>query len=367
MINVAVLGAGNIGSLISVLLSNYDRNNQYNVHLLSAYFQGSMEEYNHRGIRAVAFNVADSEALEEYIRANEIHVIVSALPYALNKEVANVAVNNSVHYFDLTEDVSVKNHLIALAEEHKDKCPILMPQCGLAPGFINIVGAHLIRHFEHVTEAKIRVGALPQTVSNSLKYNLTWSTNGLVNEYGNPCEAVVNGVFVDNLPPLEGVESTLIDGVEYEAFNTSGGLGTLAESFSGVCDNLNYKTMRYPGHCEKIRFLMNDLDLNNDRETLERILESAVPTTTQDVIVIYASVTGTRHGHFTEKSYTLKVYPKHLVYKEWAGIQVTTAAGVCAALDITLNDRTKYPGGFVKQEDIDFDVFMNNQFGELYE
>lgn len=365
MKNVAVLGAGNIGSLISVLLSNYVEND-YNVHLLSAHFQGSLEDYNHRGIHAVAFNVADSDALGQYVKDNDIHAIVSALPYSLNKDVANVAAENGVHYFDLTEDVSVKNHLVALSKMHGKKCPILMPQCGLAPGFINIVGAHLIRQFEHVHEAKIRVGALPQTVSNSLKYNLTWSTNGLVNEYGNPCEAIVGGFFVDDLPPLEGIESTLIDGVEYEAFNTSGGLGTLAETFGEACDNLNYKTMRYPGHCEKIKFLMDDLDLNDDRETLERILESAIPTTTQDVIVIYASVSGISHSQFTEKSYTLKVYPKHLVYKDWAGIQVTTAAGVCAALDITLNDPDKYKGGFVKQEDIDFDVFMNNRFGKLY-
>ena len=61
----------------------------------------------------------------------------------------------------------------------------------------------------------------------------------------------------------------------YEAFNTSGGLGTLADTYAGNVRTMNYKTLRYPGHCEKIHLLMNDLKLNEDRETLKRILERA--------------------------------------------------------------------------------------------
>ena len=79
------------------------------------------------------------------------------------------------------------------------------------------------------------------------------------------------------LQPLEGYETIELDGLLYEAFNTSGGLGTLADTYRGRSSTMNYKTLRYPGHCEKIHFLMKDLKLNEDRETLKRILERAVP------------------------------------------------------------------------------------------
>jgi len=358
MKNIAVLGAGNIGSLISILLAT----NEYNVHLLSDNFPDI--DFETHGIHLCISDVSDTDSLQRFVKDNAIDVIVSALPYYLNIGVATIANENNINYFDLTEDVGVKNHILNLVETSSQN-NILMPQCGLAPGFINIVGADLMRQFDSIHEAKLRVGALPQTISNSLKYNLTWSTNGLVNEYGNPCEAIVEGRFVDDLMPLEGVETTLIDGVEYEAFNTSGGLGTLAETFAQKARNLNYKTLRYPGHCEKIKFLMFDLRLNEKRHVLENILEQAVPMTKQDVIVIYSAVSGNVAGKFKELSYVNKVYPREIAGQVWAGIQVTTAAGVCAALDITINNPEKY-NGFVRQEDINLDEFINNRFGEYY-
>ena len=135
----------------------------------------------------------------------------------------------------------------------------------------------------------MRVGALPVHPSNALKYSLTWSTDGLINEYGNVCYGIENGVKTA-LRPLEGYETIEVDGLLYEAFNTSGGLGTLADTYAGKVQTMNYKTLRYPGHCDKIHFLMNDLKLNQQRETLKHLLENAVPKTDQDVVLIYASV-----------------------------------------------------------------------------
>ena len=108
-----------------------------------------------------------------------------------------------------------------------------MPQCGLAPGFISIAAYHLTRLFDKLDAVYMRVGALPQFPSNALKYNLTWSTDGLINEYCNPCEAIHDGRRIDVLP-LEGLEHFSLDGVRYEAFNTSGGLGTLCETLDGA-------------------------------------------------------------------------------------------------------------------------------------
>ena len=141
----------------------------------------------------------------------------------------------------------------------------------------------------------MRVGALPKFPSNELKYNLTWSTDGLINEYCNECEAIHEGERVE-ARALDGYEHFSLDGIAYEAFNTSGGLGTLCETFDGKVRNLDYKTVRYPGHRDLIRMLARDLRLCERRELFLEVLENAVPATTQDVVLVFVTVTGERGG-----------------------------------------------------------------------
>ena len=93
---------------------------------------------------------------------------------------------------------------------------------------------------------------------------------------------------------------------------------------------MDYKTIRYPGHCEQMRLLMNDLKLNQDRGTLKRILENAVPQTLQDVVIVYAAVTGMQHGELREENYVSKIYPQIIAGRLWSAIQVSTASGICA-------------------------------------
>jgi saccharopine dehydrogenase-like NADP-dependent oxidoreductase len=128
---------------------------------------------------------------------------------------------------------------------------------------------------------------------------------------------------------------------------------------------MDYKTMRYPGHCEQMRLLMNDLKLNHDRATLKRILENAVPQTLQDVVVIYVAVTGTQDGELREENYVNKVYPQVIADRLWSAIQVTTASGVCAVLDLVLEQPGRYHG-FVRQEDFPLPEVLANRFGRRY-
>ncbi|HBC57919.1 MAG TPA: saccharopine dehydrogenase, partial [Gammaproteobacteria bacterium] len=204
----------------------------------------------------------------------------------------------------------------------------------------------------------------PLHPSNALKYSLTWSTDGLINEYGNPCQGIEQGQLTE-LQPLEGLETIELDGLLYEAFNTSGGLGTLAETYQGQVRSMNYKTMRYPGHCEKIRLLMQDLRLNEDRETLKKVLERAIPKTKQDVVLIYASVTGERNSEFYEQNYVKKVYPQWIAGQLWSAIQVTTASGICSVVDLTLKNPNQFRG-FIGQEAYDLADILNNPFGACY-
>jgi saccharopine dehydrogenase-like NADP-dependent oxidoreductase len=287
--------------------------------------------------------------------------VVSCAPFHCNPLIARRAKANGVHYFDLTEDVEVTQQVKELAAGSQT---LFAPQCGLAPGFITIVANHLMRSMTEVSDLRLRVGALPRYPSNRLKYNLTWSTEGLINEYCNPCESVLHGELT-TVPPLEQLERLTIDGVDYEAFNTSGGLGTLAITLKDKVKNVNYKTIRYPGHCELMKFLLHDLQMQEQQGLLRDILERSMPATLQDQIVIYVSAVGTHHGKLTERTYARTIYHQVIDGENWSGIQITTAAGVTAIVDLLREG--KLPGnGLLKMETVDYDAFLQNRFGKYY-
>jgi saccharopine dehydrogenase-like NADP-dependent oxidoreductase len=361
MYNVMITGAGKIGSLIACLLAD---SKDYQVHLADMAFNGSDVTRLLRTIpeiKTVALDVKDQNATQAYIQKHNIIAVISSLPYFLNTYVAQAAKAAQAHYFDLTEDTAITAVVKAIAADAKTA---FVPQCGLAPGFISIVANSLMQEFEQCHHAKLRVGALPQRASNALHYSLTWSTDGIINEYGNPCHGIEAGADIV-LSPLEGLESIQIDGCEYEAFNTSGGLGSLGELYTGKIQSLNYKTIRYPGHCEKMRLLMNDLRLNEDRATLKKILERAIPKTYQDMVLVYVSVVGIKQGELTEISYLKKIYPKVICGLEWSAIQVSTSSGLCAVVDLVLGGAHKY-SGLVLQENFRLSDVLANQFGQHF-
>lgn len=361
MHHVLILGAGKIGALVSGLFAE---SGSYRVHLADvngAAARAVVAAHARADIVAHELDAGDAAALDAHLREHPVQAVVSSLPFHRNVAVAEAARRAGIHYFDLTEDVAVTRAVRRIAA---DADRAFVPQSGLAPGFISIVANELIGHFEALRSVKLRVGALPQHPSNVLKYSLTWSTEGLINEYANPCEAIVDGRRVE-VAPLDGLEEIEIDGTVYEAFNTSGGLGSLADTHGAHVESMDYKTMRYPGHCAQMRLLMNDLKLNRDRDTLKRILENAIPQTLQDVVVVYVAVTGRQQGELREESYVNKVYPQLIAGRLWSAIQITTAAGVCALVDLVMTGDGRYRG-FVRQEDFRLLDVLENRFGRYY-
>ena len=361
MHKVCILGGGKIGSLIATLLVECGD---------FAVFLGDVDpevvarlkqNIRHKQFQVSSVDVQDSKTLSRFIESVGPEGIISSLPYYCNPAVGERARSCGAHYFDLTEDVEVTRKIREISQRASSA---FVPQCGLAPGFISIVAHDLMTRFDTVDMVKMRVGALPVNPSNVLKYSLTWSTDGLINEYGNMCYGIENNSEV-SLLPLEGYETISIDGLLYEAFNTSGGLGTLADTYAGKVRTMNYKTLRYPGHCEQIHLLMNDLKLNDDRETLKRILEKAVPKTLQDVVLIYTSVTGLRKGELFEENFVQKVYPRTIAGTLWSAIQVTTAAGMCSVVDLVF-ERPELYRGFVTQESFDLPSILANRFGRFF-
>ncbi|MEL6449277.1 MAG: saccharopine dehydrogenase NADP-binding domain-containing protein [Pseudomonadota bacterium] len=361
MHKVLILGAGKIGALISGLLAD---SGDYEVQLADADAEAARAVAAGHGLANVtpfALDATDSAALAAHIAEYTPGTLISSLPFFCNPPVAEAARNAGLHYFDLTEDVAVTEAVRGFAQGADTA---FVPQCGLAPGFISIAANELISHFDEVRDVQLRVGALPQHPSNALKYALTWSTDGVINEYANLCTSIVDGEPVQVLP-LEGLEEIQIDGTLYEAFNTSGGLGSLAETYRGRVQNMDYKTMRYPGHCEQMRLLMNGLGLKDDRETLKLILERAVPATLQDVVIVYAAVRGVQGGVLREENYVNKVYPQRVAGRLWSAIQITTASGICAVVDKVLETPGRF-AGFVAQEQFTLEDILTNRFGRWY-
>lgn len=358
MHNVTLLGAGKIGIAIAALLG---RSGRYNVKVCDISLERAQHVANKfGGSEARKIHIDDQSDIENSLRG--ACAVVSALPFHCNRRVAECAEKLGVHYLDLTEDVETTKAVRALSEGAK--CAFL-PQCGLAPGYISVAGAHLASSFEKLDSLRMRVGALPIYPSNRLKYNLTWSTEGLINEYCNSCEAIIDGKFT-SIAPLEGYERFSLDGVEYEAFNTSGGLGSLSETLAGRVWELNYKTIRYPGHRELMSFLLNDLRFIDDRENLRQVFERSIPTTPQDKCIIFVEGKGTKGGRFTQETVTSTVYHQEIDGYPFSAIQITTAAGICAPLDLLLTNKLPRSKGFIRCEEIALSAFHENEFGRWF-
>jgi saccharopine dehydrogenase-like NADP-dependent oxidoreductase len=359
MQHVFIAGAGKIGSLIAFLLTRCD---DYFVTMADIEpASPALTKLGLKNFEFVTLNADKQDEVSAFLKKRPVKAVLSSLPYFCNVPLAKVAAEMQCNYFDLTEDVPTT---AAVKEIAANSSSAFVPQCGLAPGFISIIANHLMQDYPELNSVKLRVGALPVNSSNALHYSLTWSTEGVINEYGNLCFAIKNGKEIPVLP-LEGLEEIEIDGVTYEAFNTSGGIGSLAQTYAGKVKSLNYKTLRYPGHCAKMKFLMNDLKLNEDRTTLKTILERVIPKTKQDVVIVYVSVSGMHDEHLSEKSYFKKFYAQEIDGHTWSAIQLTTASSICAITDLVLHAPQKYTG-FIRQEQFSLLDFTGNRFGKFF-
>ena len=356
MADVVIVGAGKIGSTIARLLAATP---DYHVTVVDRSKKRLAEIATGPSLSAAELDIADQAALASQLQGK--FAVLSAAPFQLTVTIADAAAKAGVHYLDLTEDVESTRRVKLIASTAGSA---FIPQCGLAPGFISIVASELVHKFNSLDSVRLRVGALPRFPSNALNYNLTWNTDGVINEYIQPCEAIVNGKLVE-VPALEEREEFSLDGISYEAFNTSGGLGTLCESLEGKVNTLNYRTIRYPGHAAIMKTLLHDLGLRRRRDVLKDVLEHALPTTMQDVVIVFVTVSGRRDGSFIQESYANRIYSTEIGGRTASAIQVATASSICTILDLLARGRIPRRG-FIRQEDIQLNSFLENRFGIYY-
>lgn len=352
MINkVLTLGLGKVGTLVATLLSE-------KFEVTGVDNQAPHYDYD-QPFKVLTGDVSDDQYMTELIAAHD--AVVSALPYFLNKAIAKIAHDHGKHYFDLTEDVETTNYIRGLSES---STAVFAPQCGLAPGIIGIIGADLAKNFDKLRSIEMRVGALPKYPNGDLGYAFNWSPAGVVNEYINDAEAIHNGQR-KMVTSLQGKETINLNGGLYEAFYTSGGLGTMCETYEGKVDKLDYKTIRYPGHCERMNFLIHELHLKNDKKQLEEILKNAKPPVDEDVVLVYANAEGWKNNAIDRKEFVRSYPPIKIGPHVWRAISWTTAASIVAVVEMVA-EGVLPSKGFIKQEEIDLDAFLDTPTGKLF-
>ena len=387
---VLVLGGGKVGKSVAELLLACGRGN-YEVTVADR-SQASLDEAAANlarlaklvphGVRfrTLKLDASSKPAVREALRGHDY--VICMLPFNFVEGIAEAANELGVHYFDVTEDVETTDKVRRIAEQGRAKVA-LVPQCGLAPGYIAIAAYDVARHFGEVHDLVLRVGALPQFPTNALHYNVTWSTAGVVNEYCEPCNVMLDGQQV-KVPALEGLEQFSFEGVNYEAFYTSGGVGSLIDTLTtdGKIvpeSRVAYKTIRYPGHRDLMKFLLQDLRLGVehakkdkqgvalDRQLAIKLLDHGVARTLQDVVVVFINCIGIKDGIRQQVNFQRAIRSFEMFGRTWPAIESTTAAGVCAMVDLHRQGRLPRATGFIRQEEVSLDQFNQTLFGMVYE
>ncbi|HJN76305.1 MAG TPA: saccharopine dehydrogenase NADP-binding domain-containing protein [Myxococcota bacterium] len=289
-------------------------------------------------------------------------LVLDCLPGGQATRVAAWALEHGCHYANLTEYVAQTNLILEMTREAQTGFAL---QCGLAPGFVNVLGNKLFQDFtrrfgvDKVDVLKMRVGALTRNAEAPHFYGFTWSPIGVATEY------VRNAVVVrdwnrTSLDSLAEVQRLLIDGVPYEEATTSGGAADMPTALSGRVRHLDYKTLRYPGHWAWVRRQLDAIGEVPDRvaQLQDRML-SAIPQMQDDIVVIYAACEGRTPSGRRRLDAAYKVFPMELGGQRLRAIQSTTAAGLAECARILLTEDVR---GALLQSQLGCEDYLNGPY-----
>lgn len=295
-------------------------------------------------------------------------VILDCLPGSQAPRIAAMAKKSHSHYANLTEYVAESDQII---EEASDAETGFILQTGLAPGYINLLACQLYNEFktkfnnDKLESIKMRVGALSEHALSPYFYAYTWSPIGVATEYVKDA-VVVKDYTRQLIPSLSGTETIIINGEAFEDNYTSGGAADLPKAFFGKVKNLDYKTIRYPGHYGWVKEKLKSIpESNNKSLVLDKLMQSIIPSVESDRVVIYAQVVGydqNKNLRAIEKSYD--IYPKVIGTKLLRAIQTTTASALCEAAYFLIHTN---PKGVILQSQIEPLSFLNGPYvSEIY-
>lgn len=297
-----VLGAGMMGGAAAYDLATRNPNDEIilaDINIQQAKTTASAIGPNVKPVRVDVNNTRDVVKLIEGSGA-----VISAVSYSVNYHMTRAAIEAGVHMCDLGGNNDIVEKQLTLDQAAKERGVTIVPNCGLAPGLINILAMEGSKEFDQLDSIHLRVGGLPQNPRPPLYYQIVFSVEGLINEYVEKAMVIQDGELklIDPMSGLEDIEFPPPFGT-LEAFNTSGGLSTLTKVFAGKVRNLDYKTIRYKGHCEKFKTLL-DLgfatnepmmvggSVKTNREFFADLLRKKLDYGDKDVVLARATITG---------------------------------------------------------------------------
>jgi len=303
---IAVLGAGMMGQAAVYDLAKAEGVDQVGVFDVDqARATEVAEKYGAGKCRARLLDAGDEQAVEAALR--EYDAAVSCVTYRYNPGLTRAAIAASCHLVDLGGNNDVVRTQLEMDATAREAGVIVIPDCGLAPGMVSVLAADGCAKFDNVHSLKIRVGGLPQSPRPPLNYQMVFSAEGLLNEYWEPCLILKDGKE-QTVNPMTGLEELEFDGIgRLEAFYTSGGTSTLPKSYGGKIDFLDYKTIRYPGHCHLFKPLLEiglasrkEIDVEGQtvqpRAVLRSVLQENLSFGDPDMVLVRLTFEGTKDG-----------------------------------------------------------------------
>ncbi|MBP7801787.1 MAG: saccharopine dehydrogenase NADP-binding domain-containing protein [Saprospiraceae bacterium] len=367
--NIFIAGAGGIGRAVALMLVDYYKDDiQVTIGDISTSTAEAASRWIQSGTSgdtSVRLVVMPREGSSEEMNAvlSTCQVILDCLPGTQAPRIARLARQYHLHYVNLTEYVKETNEIIELAQG-ADTAFVL--QTGLAPGFINILAHRLYLDLfkeypvEKADSIIMRVGALPLNCKDPHFYGFTWSPVGVATEYLEDC-IVVRNFQKTVVPALSSRENLIIDGFPFEADLTSGGAADLPDYFTDKVSELDYKTLRYPGHYDWVKIATSTIPQNRDKiAELQRIMLENIPMVEEDFVLIYSAAQGRDKNNtlwLNEKSYWIKQVPWGNI--KLKAIQATTAAPMAEIVRLLFEENWK---GVVNQSQIYPHKFMSGPF-----
>jgi lysine 6-dehydrogenase len=357
--NVLVLGAGMMGRAIAYDLSLFSGFEKIIIGDKDTQTRNSAKDF-FKGTNVDVIPVNADKSNEVKNQFQKVDVVISALPYRFNFKLAKMAIQTKTHLVDLGGNNTIVENERSLFSKAKKSDVTIIPDSGLAPGLVSIITRDIVDHMDTVDSVKLRVGGLPRHPQPPLNYQIVFSPYGLINEY------VEDAIILNHGKIIEKKSMTEVESLEFpkpfgtmEAFLTSGGCSTLPFTYKDMIKYLDYKTIRYPGHCEKIKTFLDlgfadETKMNFEghaiapRDVFASLLTKHVPTTGEDVVLLKVISRGTKNGKKRSREYLMIDYydTKHNI----TAMMRTTGYPVAITAQMIENGTIQERGVFCPEE-----------------
>ncbi len=305
---ITVIGAGSIGAaVVRELCERSEDVAQVQVcDTRSRALQQLHEKVDNPTLRSFQVDARDMNVLSQIVQGSDC--VISCVPADLNPDLAELCLEQGVHFCDLGGNDEHVQYELGLNEKAREKSVWIMPNCGLAPGLINMLCMHAIDQLDRAEAANLRVGDVPLNPEPPFNFRISWSAERVIDDYTNPAKLIENGTVVeaDALSRDETIRFDQEPFGEMEAFCTQGGLSTLTDTLAGEVNELDHKAIRWPGHAQQMRFIIG-LGFGEDqkigvrthltyRDILIRRMRDRLSGDYEDAVLLRVLVRGEANG-----------------------------------------------------------------------